>query len=124
MKRDDWEMRRYVGIYEGNEIGERKKIFFYFFVGIMGERTPPGQGPHHSVMGNRLRLLRSAPGDKSRSLIYCIRFAYTHICLTSFLITNISGALLLLNYSQHMLHYNYRQGYALLMSAAKRTQYK
>lgn len=72
-------MRRYVGIYEGNEIGERKKIFFYFFVGIMNGRTPPGQGPTPSEMGKRLRRLRSAPSDKSRPYIYVIRFAYTHI---------------------------------------------
>ena len=79
MKRSDWEMMRYVWIYEGNEFGERKKIFFYFFVGIMRERTPRGQGPTPSVMGKRLRRLRSAPTDKSRPYIYCLRFAYTHI---------------------------------------------
>lgn len=117
-------MRRYEEICCEDLFEERKKIFFYFFVGIMKERTPLGQGPAPSEMGKRLRRLRSAPSDKSRPYIYCLRFAYTHICLTSFLITNISGALLLLNYSQHMLHYNYRQGYALLMTAAKRTQYK
>ena len=96
-------------------LGERKKIFFYFFVGIMGERTPRGQGPAPSEMGKRLRRLRSAPGDKSRPYIYCLRFAYTHICSTSFLITYMSKA--------HPL-FNYRQGFALYITAEKPTQYK
>jgi hypothetical protein len=66
MKKGDVEMGRYIGICGENEIEERKKIFFYFFVGIMRERTPQGQGPAPSEMGKRLRRVRSAPTDKSR----------------------------------------------------------
>jgi hypothetical protein len=72
-------MGRYVEICGEDLFGERKKIFFYFFVGIMKGRTPQGQGPAPSEMGKRLRRVRSAPADKSRPYIYVIRFAYTHI---------------------------------------------
>lgn len=75
MKRGDLEMLRYVEICCGDLFGERKKIFFYFFVGIMGERTPQGQGPSPSEMGKRLRRLRSAHIDKSRLYIYEQSFA-------------------------------------------------
>lgn len=94
MKKEDGEMLRYVGICCGDLFGERKKIFFYFFVGIMRERTPPGQGPSPSEMGKRLRRLRFAPSDKSRSYIYVIRFAYTQILAKLCFISIIDKALL------------------------------
>jgi hypothetical protein len=94
MKRGDWEMMRYVEICGENGIGKRKKIFFYFFVGIMRERTPQGQGPAPSEMGKRLRRVRSAHYDKSRPYIYVIRFAYTHILAKLCFISIIDKALL------------------------------
>ena len=88
-----------LGYVREGELGSGEKNFFIFYIYKMRVDTP-GQGPHPSVLGNRLRLLRSAPCDKSRPYIYCLRFAYAHICLTSFLIKYISKALLYIYYRQ------------------------
>lgn len=79
MKRGDLEMLRYAEICVEIGIGERKKFFFYFFVGIMRGWTPQGQDPSPSEMGKRLRRLRSAPANKSRSYIYVRHLSISNI---------------------------------------------
>ena len=62
---------------------------YLFYIYKMRVDTP-GQGPSPSEMGEPTPSSALRAGDKSRPYIYCLRSAYTHICLTSFLIVHIA----------------------------------
>lgn len=103
MKKEDGEMWRYVGIYEGNEFGERKKNFFLFFCGYNeGEDTP----------GTRPLPIRDGETTPSPALLAQRQVASLHILYTLCVHAYMFDIFPHRPYSKALLYIYYRQGFA------------